>query len=149
MTTQDEKDKLRFDKFGDLIPPETAAPRASSAITVIVTGFVVVVMIALTIAAITALMFPIWAFQGWVVVKLWTWFVPAALTTFVPSLWQAVGLMILIGVFRYKAPEYKSETEETKKNRWKSLGTTFLYGILAPLASLGVGAIVKFWIMKG
>jgi hypothetical protein len=67
----------------------------------------------------------------------------------VPSVWQAAGLALLLSVLRYKAPKYEPETEEKKKNRWKSIGNAFLYEILTPLAALGIGAIIKFWILKG
>lgn len=107
-------------------------------------GFFVV---AITVIVLTVFMLPLYALQGWVVVNLWTWFVPAALTTWIPSVWQAFGLTLLVGVVRYKAP--KDDDDKTTKEKLVTLGKTVMYEILGPLASLGIGAIVKFWIMKG
>ena len=39
--------------------------------------------------------------------------------------------------------------DKTTKEKLVTLGKTVMYEILGPLASLGIGAIVKFWIMKG
>ena len=111
-----------------------------------ITGALVAIIVAALVGAITVLMLPIYALQGWVITKLWAWFVPTTLIAWAPSLWQAVGLVILIGVIRYKAPGVK---EEDEKKKWRNIGVMFLYQILGPLGSLGLGAIIKFWIMKG
>jgi hypothetical protein len=97
------------------------------------------------VAVMTALLMPAYALQGWVVVNLWSWFVPEALTTWVPSVWEAVGLMILIGVIRYKPP--KIDQDEDPIKNLKAAGKTYLFEFFGPLISLGFGAIVKFWML--
>lgn len=89
--------------------------------------------------------------RGWAVATLWNWFVPFAWPG-APALGiaPAIGLMLLVGATRHIRPTSPTDEEWVKANPKEALARAYrscLAALLSPLLSVGLGYIIRFWIM--
>ncbi len=74
--------------------------------------------------------------RGWVIATLWRWLIAPTFNQRVLTVWQAIGLSIVLEMFTMKAPQHDDESvlETTIK--------TTIFAILYYATSLGLGWIV-------
>lgn len=102
------------------------------------TGFAVSVVVAFSIVVLLVLTIPLDIFVAWVLVKLWGWFVS---TVWVPTLWQAFGVLYIVDLLKYKSKTYE-EAKKKDEHPFKNLGYMLFSRALAAAASLGIGYLV-------
>lgn len=82
-------------------------------------------------------------FAGFIIAKLWLWFILGRFTDLQVNMWHAVGLMLFISIFSYvagitKKPDLDTKTSDDKKKDalneaiansifWKFLDIAFVY----------------------
>ena len=92
--------------------------------------WILVILLALPIGLVLGLYF------AWVASILWGWFITPVFGIEVTIL-QLYGIMLVVSLLR---PTYNSIAKEKPENQ-------IAYYMLSPLLTLGVGYIVKFWLM--
>ena len=78
--------------------------------------------------------------RGWVLSKLWLWLIVPTFGLRVLSVWQAIGLSVIVGVLTMKASDPDDDTV---------LETTIrltIYAVLSYGMALSVGYVVSHWI---
>lgn len=101
---------------------------------IIITAIFVVVMMGIVLV-------PMAMWRGFVLSKLWLWFIVPTFNAPALSLTAAIGLSILVGMFTYGIASQYSDKDKTSGDEWKGIGNGFLY----PLISLGFGYVVTLF----
>ena len=76
--------------------------------------------------------------HGWALTILWRWFVVATFHAPALTLAQAMGIFLLVGLFRNNPPTQKNDDTAIDRVA-KAIGGM----LFSPLVSLGIGLIVK------
>lgn len=76
------------------------------------------------------------AWRGYVLSVLWLWFIVATFGVPAISIPAAIGIMLIVGMFKNTA---KKNTHDVEESAWETLGK----GFVVPLIVLGMGWIVK------
>lgn len=82
--------------------------------------------------------------NGWVLTKLWGWFIVKTFN--LPSLTipTAIGLALVISYLTIKSD---NESDKNKKEEyWQKLVNAAVIATIKPLCALGIGSIVKLWL---
>jgi hypothetical protein len=89
------------------------------------------------------LVFPLAAWKGWVLVRIWAWFV---VPLGVPALtvWHAAGLSLLVG-WLADSSAYFANTSEDKRSRAEKFVTSVTLSVLTPLLTWGMAAVFHSW----
>lgn len=98
------------------------------------------VVIAAGAGAVTAavLAIGIW-WRGYIGAIIWNWFMPDLFGLPVLTTWQMAAVLLVVTFAR---PDFNHADADNDKNAW-----TVAYTILFPLVALGVGYVLKYWVM--
>ena len=80
-------------------------------------------------------------YSGWVLAKLWAWFIVPTFNAPFLSIPVAIGISLIIG---FTAKNHNVKTEETE-GIWEAIVSSTLRAALIPSASLLTGYIVTFF----
>jgi len=77
--------------------------------------------------------------NGWVLCRLWFWFIATTFHTSPLSIPQAIGIAIVLGAMHPQPTQSDSEVE-------KGIGYHFALAVIRPLLSLGIGYVVHLFL---
>jgi hypothetical protein len=102
-------------------------------------AFVGFITIAFTIIFMVIILLFSFYFEGYVVMKLWDWFVIPTFGLPKLSIYTAIGIMLLMGLLTHQSDIKKMLEERTTKEKWLAFALLFL----RPAMFLFIGYVVK------
>lgn len=96
-------------------------------------------MISFIIAMPIALAVGLW--YAFAASMLWGWFIVPVFGVPVLGVWQIFGIMLFLSALRPKIDL------NAREEGWERASVAFTAALAAPALSLGVGAVIRFWVL--